>query len=157
MMAGPFKKILVPTDFSASSARALVTANDLAMCFGAELVILHVIPEVPVAVSPPMVDTGALVIDLESYQEEMERDSRARLAQLVTELTSQSLTVRTRTGYGPALDRIMNVVREEQIDLIVISTHGISGFRHFFFGSVAEKVIKSSAVPVLVIRSPKEN
>jgi nucleotide-binding universal stress UspA family protein len=155
-MAGPFKKILVPTDFSASSARALVTANDLATCFGAELVILHVIPEVPVVVSPPMVDTGALVVDLESYQEEMERDSRARLAQLVTDLTSRSLTVRTKTEYGPAHDRIMNFVRDEQIDLIVISTHGISGFRHFFFGSVAEKVIKSSAVPVLVIRSPKE-
>ncbi len=155
-MAAPFKRILVPTDFSASAAAALATANDLALCFGAELVILHVIPEIPVMVTPPMVDTGALVVDIESYRKEMENDSRIRLAQLANDLTSRALSIRTKTDYGPAWRGILRTVEEEKTDLIVISTHGRSGFHHFFFGSVAEKVIKSAACPVLVVRTPKE-
>lgn len=153
----PIKRILCPIDFSDFSLRALDQAGELATHFGAELCVLHVVqsPETSFALYPY---GGEVTWNIADYQKEVREGAERELRKIV-ERSHQSIEVRPLLREGNAADEIVNAAELGHIDLIVIATHGLGGWRHLVFGSVAEKVIRLAPCPVLVLRAakPEEN
>jgi universal stress protein A len=151
----PFRKILCPTDFSEPSYAALKDAGELAGHFAAELLVIHVMPPVPVPYPypEPPVYPG---FDVALYQQEMTLFSQNALKEVVAQKVSPQVRPLTAVVIGDAAQEIIRMAEQEQVDLIVIATHGQSGWRHFVFGSVAEKVVRLAPCPVLTIRAPQE-
>ncbi|MDE3200102.1 MAG: universal stress protein [Acidobacteriota bacterium] len=142
-------RILVPIDFSASSRAALDTAQELAARFHAEVVMLHVVPQFPAATIPDSISEAAL---MERAREEAEH----KLEITEKALAANGITTRSIVEIGvDVARRIIDVVEREKTDLLVISTHGLSGWYPLVFGSTAEKIIKMAHCPVLLLRTPK--
>ncbi|QDT65543.1 universal stress protein [Calycomorphotria hydatis] len=142
----PIKRILLPTDFSPYSHVAAEHAFQLAGCFGAELHLLHVIqdpvmmyPDVALSVPPPMIDVRELE---SSAQKSLDRIS------IPEHISCTARTVR----HGPEFLEIVRYAKENEIDMIVMGTHGRSGLSHALMGSVAEKVVRKAPCPVLTVR-----
>ena len=145
----PFRNILSPTDFSEPSYKAIKVANELALHFSARLVLLHVVSLTPiVAVSA----TDPTVLDVDSYQKELEEDARRQMKQIVDIMISRDIKVfvpMITSGSYPM--EILRIAREENSDLIVIGTRGRTGISHLVLGSVAERVVQLATCPVLTI------
>ncbi|MFW6140226.1 MAG: universal stress protein [Acidobacteriota bacterium] len=149
----PIKKILWPTDFSKPSYVALSTAQELAKHFSAELTIVNVITPIPVVSSP----NGPAGFDVSLYQEQIKETSKKSLQDVIQKKISKEIKTQSKIVTGSAPDEIVKTAEEENADLIVIATHGETGWRHLVFGSVAEKVVRFATCPVLTIHEPKEN
>jgi nucleotide-binding universal stress UspA family protein len=142
-------KMLLPIDFSSSSDAALQMATDLAQHFHAELCLLHVVPIFSLD------STAEYVPDTEFLQDARNRGEQ-RLEAYVAVLVAKGLVARSVIEIGnDVVGSIMSVVEREQIDMMVLSTHGTSGWRAVVFGSVAEKVVKLLQCPLLLLHSPK--
>jgi nucleotide-binding universal stress UspA family protein len=141
----PFRKILVPYDFSDPARKALDVAAKLARPNG-RLLVLHVIlPFVPVTDLP--VGSGGYV----APQELIDATSR-RLERVVSKALGRNrLRVDTKVVLGDPHHRIVAATRG--MDAIVMSTTGRTGFAHLLIGSVAEKVVRHSPIPVLTLRA----
>lgn len=148
----PFKKILCPTDFSEPSYEALKVANELALHFSSEILVVHVVAPVPLVPAAPTVPVAFNVVE---YQQEMERSSRKLLEDLVKKRIPERMSARTMVVTGEPASQIVKIADEEKVDLIVIATHGQTGWRRFVFGSVTEKVVRLASPPVLTIRAPQ--
>ncbi len=144
----PFKKILCPTDFSEASYQALAAAQELALHFAAELLLVHVVPPVPAAgpVPPPP------AFNVPLYRQELLASCQNLLAEVAAQKLSPQLSVRTRVLQGPAAALILELADKEEVDLIVIASHGESGWRRLIFGTVADKVVRQASCPVLTIQ-----
>lgn len=146
----PFKKILCPTDFSEPSYEALKVANEWALHFSSELFVVHVVAPVPLVPAAPTVPVTFNVLE---YQQELEISSRKTLEGLVKKRVPEKIWVRTIVVLGDPADQIVKIADEEKVDLIVIATHGQTGWRRLVFGSVTEKVVRLTPQPVLTIRA----
>jgi nucleotide-binding universal stress UspA family protein len=146
----PLKKIVCPTDFSDASQKALAGALELAREFTAELVLVNVIPVLPPAPSDPNI-----VFAVPEYERALHVDAERRLKELAAALTGKGVAVRTAVGHGDAGAEIVRIAGDEHADLIVIATHGMTGWRHAMFGSVAEKVVRLAHRPVLTVPAPQ--
>ncbi|HHS14170.1 MAG TPA: universal stress protein [bacterium] len=142
-----FKKILCPTDFSEFSYEALQRAIDMASQFKAELIVLHVVNPVPVAAGM----TGYPGFNIPEYQKELAKHARENLDKLIKKRVPEKIRVKAEVALGNEADEIVRIAEEEDIDLIVIATHGRTGIQRLFFGSVTEKVLRHTQHPVLVI------
>lgn len=147
----PFKKVLCPTDFSGASRIALSAAAEVAGQFQAALVLVHVVP-----VLPPLPTDPNIVFEVPEYERALHADAERQLRALSQDLRAKGLTVEMRVGHGDAGGEIVRIARDEAVDLVVIATHGMTGWRHAMFGSVAEKVVRLAHRPVLTIPAPKE-
>jgi nucleotide-binding universal stress UspA family protein len=147
-----FKKILCPTDFSQPSFEALKTAADLAQHFGAELWVMHVIPLVPPP-TPAVDSTFGMSFDLPLYQQELAASSEKSLKDLVQQRVPQGLNAHAVSIPGDPAQEIIRTAEDQKVDLIVIATHGHTGWGRFIFGSVAEKVVRLAPCPVLTIKA----
>ena len=147
----PLKKIVCPTDFSAAAQKAVTEALELIRQFQAELVLVHVLPVLPPAPSDPN-----FVFQVPEYERALHVDAERSLRSLAADLTGKGVSVRTVVGHGDAGAEIVRVASEESADLIVIATHGVTGWRHAMFGSVAEKVVRTAHRPVLTVPAPQE-
>ena len=147
----PLKTILCPTDFSDFSFEALKKGAELAHRFGAELCVLHVMPELQN--SPQVTQFADFAGVVPSV---FEGDTRAgaehALAAFIQRHHLDDLRVRALVKRGGAADEIVVGAREVGADLIVLATHGLTGWRGQIFGSVAEKVLRIAPCPVLIKR-----
>lgn len=143
----PFKKILCPTDFSEPSYEALEAANELALHFSAELILVHVVPAIPIVPAPT-------TFEVPLYEEELRRSAEKSLQEVREQRVAKGLQAHTFVVRGEAAHEIVRIAAEEKVDLIVIATHGVTGWRRFIFGSVAEKVVRLAPCPVLTIHAP---
>jgi universal stress protein A len=145
----PIKKIFCPTDFSEPSYKALKEANDLAKHFNAEIVLIHVLQ--PLIMYP--VAVGAPTILKTQLSDEAQRDHIAQrsLELILKEKIDGSVKSRSILAGGSPAEKIVYHAKEEKVDLIVIGTHGFTGWRHLVMGSVAEKVVRHADCPVLTI------
>jgi len=144
----PPKLILSPIDFSDPSHEALDVAADLASRFGSELLLVHVVPVVP------KLPSGVSMFHEGEYERQLIEDAEKRLGELVKKYAGKG--IRARSIVGLANDVGMEIIRtaeHERVDLIVIATHGMTGWRRLAFGSVTEKVVRTSSSPVLVLRT----
>jgi len=142
----PIRTILVPTDFSSTSAEALNLAASLARDHGARLVLLHVAGEPAFAAG-----MGVIPFDPGSYRDEV-RDQFEQLA-----VRCPGLEVEQRLVEGPVIPEIVRAAGETGCDLIVMGAHGWTGLRRLLLGSVAEGVMRRAPCPVLTVRSPLPN
>lgn len=143
---GPFSKILVATDFSPHSANALQLAGKLAKASGASLQIMHVYDVIPYTLPEglPIYDGGQMA----RIREEL----GLQLRKLASEAQRGGVQeVDSALVEGQASAEIARRAEEGQCDLIVMGTHGRSGFAHLLLGSVAERVVRKAICPVLVV------
>lgn len=144
------KHVLVPTDFSDASDVAVIYGQVLAKAFGAQLHLLHVVPEATALPWAAVTDVGSL----DALQKEWETEAGTRLQQLVPDdADRERVTVVTRTG-DPAR-QIVAYAADNEVDLLVIGTHGRGFVAHVFLGSVAEQVVRRAPCPVLTVRHPQ--
>ena len=149
----PFKKIVCPTDFSEPACKAIKAAGEMAEKFSAELILLNVVGPVPVLETP----TGLAGFDVAAYQQELTASAESSLQMRLEKHIPSSVVARTLVVHGEAAHEVVRVANEEGADLIVVSTHGESGWRHRIFGSVTEKVIRHAQCPVLTIHLDRGN
>ena len=147
-MLPQFKTILVATDFSEASEHALEYAHSLAHSMGGRLHLLHVVPD-PVLASAW---SEAYAYDLTALGERLR-------TQAEQEITKQArsfgdIAVTTEVVIGNPAATIAATAERRGVDIIVMGTHGRSGFSHLFVGSVAERVVRCAPCPVLTIRQP---
>jgi nucleotide-binding universal stress UspA family protein len=149
----PLEKIICSTDFSDSSFKGLKVANELADHFGAQVILLHVI-----APMPTMAGAGAPTgFHIPPVLKEMEGQAAQELERLQSEKFETSIDVRTMVIYGQPANEIVRVAEEEKADIIVIATHGQSGWTRFISGSVTERVVRTASCPVLMVPAPPED
>jgi nucleotide-binding universal stress UspA family protein len=144
----PLKLILVPIDFSDASRASLDAAVDIASRMGAELLLVHVVPEIrdlPVDIS----------IFKEGEHDQILDDSEAqRLTAVAATLAHTNIKFRTEMGRANDVGmELLRIAAHNHVDMIVIATHGMTGWRTIPFGSVAEKVVNQAECPVLVLRT----
>lgn len=142
------KHILVATDFSEPSANALAYGRDLARAYNATLHVLHVTEDVLMRYSP---EVGFAVPEL---QKDLEQAARRELDAIITADDVRTLRVvpaiETATG---AATGITSYATAQQIDLIIVGTHGRGAVKQFLMGSVAERVVRTAPCPVLAVRA----
>jgi len=143
------KKILLPIDFSPSSQAALEMAADLAKHFHAELYLVNVIPEFPTSTTPDLIPENEYIQETRTFAEQ-------HLAKCHKALAGRGVKSTSSVEVGNDIaGNIMEVVEREHIDMVVISTHDISGWHPLVFGSIAEKVVKLVQCSLLLLRSAK--
>jgi nucleotide-binding universal stress UspA family protein len=150
-----YKKILVPVDGSPTSLCGLREAIRLAKNQGATLRLLHVVDELLMGTS--YVQTA---IDYEAFLKAVREGGRQVLDGVQAQVRAEGLTAESElleTIGGRAADLIVDAATMWGADLIVMGTHGRKGMGRFLMGSDAELVLRSSAIPVLMIRGTQEN
>jgi nucleotide-binding universal stress UspA family protein len=148
----PFKKILCPTDFSEPAFAALKRAEELARHFAAELIVAHVIPTLP---GPHLFPDpqASFNFDVPLFQQELAIKAEQMLKELVSH---HKVECRNLVTTGEAAPEILRIAQQEHVDLIVIASHGLTGWRRIVHGSVAEKVLRQATCPVLTIAVPPQ-
>jgi nucleotide-binding universal stress UspA family protein len=142
------KRILVPTDFSEPSEDALAYAKGLADAFGASVHLMHVLEDL----AAHAWTTEVYVAALPGVHEEMERHARERLEQLLSAADRAKYRAEIVLRVGSPFVEIVRYAREEQVDLIVLGTHGRGAIAHMLLGSVAERVVRKAPCAVLTVR-----
>ena len=141
------QKILLPTDFSKYSAAATKYACELATRFDAELHLLHTL-ETHLSSTPDFV----MGLALPQYINESRAAAEKSLAGLLDPKWSAGRTVIQAVVEGSPKVEIVQYARKQNIDLIVLTTHGRTGLPHVIMGSVAETVVRTAPCPVLTVR-----
>ena len=139
------KSVLVPIDFSDTSLKGLQYAIAFARQFHAKVLILHV-TEIPMGTAE-----GGIAIS-EGLIQEMQREAQERLSGLMVQARQRNVSARTLTRTGIPYHEIVEAAKEEQADLVIISTRGRTGLRRLVLGSTAERVARYAPCPVLVVR-----
>lgn len=141
-----YTKILVPLDGSALAERALTHAEKIAKGTGAELILMQAVG-IPLADAPeagPSEETKAFTEEVES--------ARAYLESVAGRLRKEGLPVRNVVARGAADSEILGFAHRENVDILVMSTHGRSGLSKLLMGSVAQKVMLTTKRPVMLVK-----
>lgn len=143
----PIQSILCPVDFSVGSERAVEYAASLALSTGARIELLHTylipvlsLPEGKVTATPEYV---ARVLTI--AQDELDK--------LKAPLIARGIEVKTTLLDGQPAETILRYAKEVEASLLVLGTHGRTGFQHFVLGSIAERVVRLADMPVLTVRN----
>ena len=148
------KRILVPLDGSPLGEKALPMATTLAQKFGSTIILLEVL-DIPTPSTPAKRIEVSIDWVMEARKQTLEA-ARTYLDERKQEIHDQGIRVRSvLRDISPAQD-ILDVAKEEEVDLIVMSSHGHGGLVRWTFGSVADKVLRHSPCPVLLVRPPAE-
>jgi len=142
------KKILYPTDFSDSSLEALPYALSFARDYKAKLILMHVVNEAIFSEGLSL----ARAIAPEALGQEMADEADRRLKMIIPADQRAGLDVEMVILHGMPFLEVIRYAKANDIDLIVIGTHGRSGVDHIIFGSTAEKVVRKAPCPVLSVK-----
>jgi nucleotide-binding universal stress UspA family protein len=144
-----YQKVLIPLDGSELAECALPEVKKLAEGgFIGEVILLNVV-EINLRGIPTM-DTG--IIDMNAFKNDQSDQSRKYLDKIQSELSSEGINVKKESVEGTVAQTIVNYAEANDVDLIVIATHGYTGMKKLMFGSVALRILHDSLVPVLLIR-----
>ena len=148
-METTIKKVLVPIDFSDYSKSALKYAVNFAKSFNADIILIYVVEPI---IYPPDFSMGQIAMP--SINTEWDDRAKDELQKLAKSEIAEIANVKTIIKTGKPFVEIIETAKEEDIDLIIIATHGHSGVEHILFGSTAEKVVRKAPCPVLTLREP---
>ena len=148
-----YQRILVPLDGSPTSNCGLTEAMKLAKLTGAHLRLLHVVDEMPFIISAE--GYGAMTTDVLALLREAGEKILQQARTLVKDNGIPVDTVLFDSFGGRVCDRVVEQVKEWHADLVVLGTHGRRGVRRMLLGSDAEQVLRTSPVPVLLVRGPE--
>ena len=147
------RRILLPTDFSGCANYALPYAAAIARAVNATVICVNVIEPIVPAVGY----TGmAEAMPIAEMSEQMEDSAERELPDVMRCEDLRGLKVEEVIGHGDAAAEIVRVADEQEVDLIVISSHGRTGLGRIIFGSTAEAVVRHARCPVLVVKPPPE-
>lgn len=141
-------RILVPTDFSEQAENALKVAAQLAKKFNSEIFLLHML-ELPLELVDPVQNSSSHNLPESIFFMKL---AHQRFAKLMSRPYLKGIKVHETVQFHQAFDGIMEVSEEQNCDLIVMGSHGASGFKEMLIGSNTEKVVRTSTTPVLVIK-----
>ncbi len=145
------KNILIPTDFSETANLAVAHGANMAKLFNAKIYLLHAV-EANIPIGAP--GEPALVIEADNIY----NDAVAQLKKIADELTQKyQVEIATIAVNGKPAAAVAEAVKENNIDIIVMGTHGASGFEEFFIGSNAHKVVNLATCPVISIQVNSKN
>ena len=140
------KTVLVPYDFSEHADRALTWAHDFAADWGATIIVLNATPPIT------HVAHAELTWETDRIEAELLADAEKRLEELAQRMRSQGVSFKTQAIRGDPVGSICQAAEQDQVDLIIMGSHGRTGLAHVFLGSVAERVVRHAPCPVLVVR-----
>ena len=141
-----FKKILVPTDASEYSRRALKTALELARSVQAEVILLHV-SYTPQAYWGYTISYGITVT-----QEQLDQNGELALEATLTGIDSEQVVINKRVESGHPVTIILEQIKKENIDLVIMGSHGYGAIAGSVLGSVSQRVLQRASCHVLVIK-----
>ena len=141
------KKVLLPTDFSDSARHALRYGMSFAKEYGAELVLLHVVENLTVGYASDL-----FPVPMAEVFQEISGYARTELGKLGEEARARGLTVHEQVVQGKPPAEIIRYATENEIDMIVLGTHGKGMLDQALFGSTTERVVRRSPCPVLTVR-----
>jgi nucleotide-binding universal stress UspA family protein len=141
-----YKRVLVPVDGSDVAEAILPFILDIAGPLDLEVVLLQVNRPIP-----PLAMEGTRYVEVDDVEERREA-AKAYLAGLVAEMKAKGIEAETRVRRGEPVEEILAAAREEDADLIAMTTHGRTGPARLLFGSVAEGVLRHASVPVFLMR-----
>lgn len=147
------KRILVPTDFSVQAENALKVAAQLAKKFNGEIYLLHML-ELPLQLIDPVSGSGSHNLPEALFFMKL---AKKRFKEVIDQPYLKGIKVHDTVEFHQAFEGIMEVSQEHNCDLIVMGSHGASGFKEVFIGSNTEKVVRNSNIPVLVIKNEYED
>lgn len=140
-------RVLVPSDFSECSGRALDYAKTVADRFGASLDLLNVVP------NPYVAAASEVNVPLpQEFLDELEGEARQQLEAALSPAERSRFHAQVSVQIGDPLLAITEYAKANAIDLIVMGTHGRTGLAHVVLGSVAERVVRTAPCPVLTVR-----
>jgi len=147
------KHVLVATDFSEASDAALEYGRQFARMFGATLHVMHVVENVMARFA-----ADAYPVLLPDLQREVEESGEKKLMGLLTseDLSQLHAVPVVRTSTSPAA-AIVEYAKDAKIDLVIMGTHGRGAVAKLLMGSVAERVVRTAACPVLTVRHPEHD
>lgn len=143
------KKILVTTDFSSHSCAAFEHAFSLGLIYNAPIYLLHVASD-----APPLAALYGMRADEYLKRDLIESVAMKKLQEFIARNIDADRRVIPFVRIGSPAIEIATFAQEQNVDIIVMATHGWTGLKHFFLGSVAETVVRHSAVPVLTVKPP---
>jgi nucleotide-binding universal stress UspA family protein len=138
------KNVLCPIDFFPASERALEYSIGLASNYGATLHLLHV-------VSPVLPTSYEFSINTADLVETFKKQATERVTEIESSAKAKGVTVRTAVRIGDIDQELQTSIEETEADLVVMGTHGRRGFERWFLGSVTERLLRHSPVPVLTM------
>jgi nucleotide-binding universal stress UspA family protein len=142
-----YNKVLVPLDGSKTAEVALPHARALAYSEGAEIILLRV------AVNPALEFSLSDPAIAQKIVKDSERESRQYIGSVATQLKASGFEVSMVLAVGAAAEAILKTAEEIHADVIAMSTHGRTGPARWLLGSVADRVVRNSNVPVMLIRA----
>jgi len=141
------KKILITTDLSQYSLAALEAATEIGSQFGSKLYLLYVVESVPGKHGSP-----AQEADAGATRRRVEDQGKRRLDEFIQKNVGPGVRLIPVVRIGSPVDEIRRFAEMEDVDVIVIATHGWTGLKHILVGSVAERVVRLSSIPVLTVK-----
>ena len=151
-MSTRIKKILCPTDFSENSEYALKYALALATLTQADLQLFHVVEPITY---PQSTEFFEPVLDEVELMMKMETAFQQQLEDQVTTLKAKYPKIKGKLVTGNTFLEIIQAARDDDVDIIVMGTHGRTGLAHVLIGSVAERVVREAPCPVLTVKHPE--
>ena len=141
-----FKKILVPTDASEYSRRALTLALEMARAVQAEVVLLHV-SYTPQAYWGYTISYGITVT-----QEQLDQNGELALEATLSEMDTEHVVINKKVESGHPVTIILEEIKKENIDLVIMGSHGYGAIAGSVLGSVSQRVLQRASCPVLIIK-----
>ncbi|MEO5572528.1 MAG: universal stress protein [Bacteroidia bacterium] len=144
------KKILIPYDFSETSALSLEHAVFMAQLLKAEITLLHIVETVSF--------TSAISHALGGFEKKIESATNEKLSQVADEIHRKSgISLNIRTEVGRIYKKINSVAKEMNSDMIVMGTHGVSGYQRFQLGTNTSKVVSDAPCPVISVQTHRKS
>jgi nucleotide-binding universal stress UspA family protein len=145
-----YKKILFPVDLSDVSEMIIPYVQSLAKKYGAQIHILFA-----ARIFAHFTNIYVPHSSINQFEKELMEGAEKRMYELVDEHFSEFPNTKTVVVAGDAAEQIINYIEDRHIDLVIMGTHGLKGMDKILFGSVADRVVKNSPIPVLVINPYK--
>jgi len=142
------QRILVPLDGSVRAERVLPAVTPIAQALGSEVILF----QVPIVYVSGWL-TGEWFLPVQGVLASAEQDAQVYLSYMATQLKQQSINASTATEIGGVAESIIGYAEANHVDLIAMCTHGRTGLRRWTLGSVADRVLRASSVPVLLVRA----
>ena len=152
-----FRRLLVPLDGSDTSERALPAAAALAAAYGAELGLMRVVPTVDTVSGDQSAPARLLPTTTAAMLEVEAAEAGSYLERIAGGMRQEGRVVATAVGRGDPVRVLADAVRQRQVDLMVMATHGRSGVSAVWAGSVASRLIGTGVTPVLLVRIPPQD